>query len=341
MQSWIVCGAAASLIWGTYIVLLKVATSKLHGSMAFCVMTLGILVTSIAMCLAKGSCVTFPMPEANWALLSGLAWGVGMSFVIHALSLPPTAVSRLTPLYNTNTLVAVILGLFLLKEIPEATVGTLLVLGSGVILIVVGGYLVTREPSAGNQSGVPKDTAVPYIEMRKILGIQEWVIYGVIAILMWGIYIVLLKQAVSPQYYGMEPSAAFLMMTLGIIVTSLITFLVERGSRRNFSKSGLLVASLWPFIKPKEFRLNSFLAGLIALISGVLWGIAMVFVIHALSDLRAPVAKLTPLYNTNTLIAVFLGLGFLAEGRNLRLKGILLIVFGAICVMAGGWLVTI
>lgn len=337
MQSWIVCGAAASLIWGTYIVLLKVATSKLHGSMAFCVMTLGILVTSIAMCLAKGSCVTFPMPEANWALLSGLAWGVGMSFVIHALSLPPTAVSRLTPLYNTNTLVAVILGLFLLKEIPEATVGALLVLGSGVILIVVGGYLVTQEPKAKNES----NATLHHIKMNKMLGIQKWVIYGVIAILMWGIYIVLLKQAVSPQYYGMEPSAAFLMMTLGIIVTSLFTFLVERGSRRNFSRSGLLVVSLWPFIKPKEFRLNSFLAGLIALISGVLWGIAMVFVIHALSDLRAPVAKLTPLYNTNTLIAVFLGLGFLAEGRNLRLKEILVIVFGAICVMAGGWLVTI
>jgi len=334
MQSWIVSGVVASLIWGTYIVLLKVATSKLRASVAFCAMTSGILVTSITTFLWKGNGVTFPMPETNWALLAGLAWGIGMGFVTHAVSLPPTAVSRLTPLYNVNTLVAVILGVFLLKEIPELTkIAPVL---AGAILVVVGGYLVTKEPNAQNES----NATMRHIEMNKILGIQKWVICGVIAILMWGVYIVLLKQAVSPQYYGMEPSSAFLMMTLGILVTSLITFLVERRSKGNFSKSGFLTISLWPFIKPREIRLSSFQAGFIALISGILWGIAMLFVIHALSDLQAFVAKLTPLYNTNTLVAVLLGFGFLAEGRNLKLKQILFILFGAVCVMLGGWLVS-
>lgn len=335
MENWILYGTAASLIWGTYIVLLKVATSRLHASVAFCFMTLGILATSVATCLWKGNGITFPMPETNWALLSGLVWGVGMSFVIRALSLPPTAVSRLTPLYNVNTLVAVILGIFLLKEIPEVTkIASVL---AGAILIVLGGYLVTKEPNARNAS----NATMRHIETNKILGIQKWVIYGVIAILMWGTYIVLLKQAVSPEYHGMEPFAAFLMMTLGILVASLITFFVEGKSRRNFSGSGFLMVSLWLFVKPKEIRLSSFQAEFIALISGILWGIAMLFVIHALSDLQAFVAKLTPLYNTNTLIAVLLGLGFLAEGHNLRLKEILLIVFGAICVMVGAWLVSI
>jgi len=201
---------------------------------------------------------------------------------------------------------------------------------------VLGGYLVVKEPSAKKGS----NATIRHIEMDKILGIEKWVIYGVIAILMWGTYIVLLKQAVSPQYYGMEPSAAFFMVTIGILVTALITFFVEGENRRNFSGSGLLMVSLWPFIKPKEARLSSFLAGFIALISGILWGIGMLFVIHALSNLQAFVAKLTPLYNTNTLIAVLLGLGFLAEARNLRRKEIFFIFFGAICVMVGAWLVS-
>lgn len=50
-------------------------------------------------------------------------------------------VSRLVPIFNTNTLVAVALGMILLKELPAGTEKIKVVIGA--ILIVVGGVLVS------------------------------------------------------------------------------------------------------------------------------------------------------------------------------------------------------
>jgi len=67
-------------------------------------------------------------------------WALGQLFAILAL-VNKAPVSRLTPIYNTNTLVAVLLGIILLRELPTGA-STIKVL-IGAVLIVIGGILVS------------------------------------------------------------------------------------------------------------------------------------------------------------------------------------------------------
>lgn len=340
MEDWILYGVLAALIWGIYVVLLKAATYRLSPSLAFGGMTLGIVVALAVVFPWKSNGTSFFTSGGHLAFLAGLLWGVGMAFVTRALWLPPTAVSRLTPLYNVNTLVTVTLGILLLQEVPQPSKALVVVLGA--LLVVVGGYLVTKEPTAKDQNEIFKlAAAIPYAKARKIFGIPEWIVYGVVAILTWGSYIVCLKVAVSPEYYAMEPREAFLMMVLGIVAASSVTFLFAAKGRHHPSGKGNLTVSLWPFVKEKQIRLNNFHAALLAFVSGLLWSIAMLVVIHALSDLEAPVARLTPLYNTNTVVAAGLGFLLLGEARNWKRRHALLVILGAVFVTLGATLVSI
>lgn len=352
MENWITCGIIASLAWGIYIVILKIATSEGHynvpASIAFLFMTLGILITSLGSFLWRGTAANFLIPGVGIALGAGLLWGIGMICVTCGLSLPDTAVSKLVPLYNTNTLVAVLLGILFLKEAPEqGTMVVLLVLGA--LLVVAGGILVTRK-APSSRANIPAENAaetcakgckkrplkncifqrgIPsppgwgkaaekclkdFFSRLKEIRVESWIIYGAIASLAWGIYALLLKVATSAEYYGMNPLSAFLGMSIGILITSVGMFVKQRGASKSFPRKGLVMA----------------------LLAGIIWGIGMVFTIYALSH-GASIARLVPLYNTNTLIATILGIRLLHEVPHQKLTTI----GGALLVVIGGSLVAI
>lgn len=75
------------------------------------------------------------------SIAMGLAWGLGTGLVAFALARYGSSVAVLTPLYNTNALITVALGLWIFAEWKEVHVPTLLI---GTILTVVGGVLVAR-----------------------------------------------------------------------------------------------------------------------------------------------------------------------------------------------------
>lgn len=320
MASWVTCGIGASLAWGVYVVLLKKATSEqyhhLISSIAFLMMSLGILATSIGG-FFLGSNGGISVGEGTGiAFASGLVWGIGMSCVIFALTSANTSVSRLTPLYNTNTLVAVLLGILVLNEVPEHRIAVSI----GAILVVLGGFLVIQRPAPrASSDGAYVPLAKKQVSML-IFAPENWITWGVIASIAWGVYAILLKVATSPQYYDINPFSAFFAMSLGISVTSLSTFAMARKRGSGFSK-----------IKSK--------GALIAFFSGILWSIGMITVTYALSNLGASVALLVPLYNTNTLVAVLLGIVLLREVPKQRLSMISTIL-GAVLIVSGGSLVT-
>ena len=138
-------GLAASLFFGIFAIANKVATSeKYYGvnpSAASVLMGLGILVVFVAFALYEGG-LAMPksIPGTGYSVLSGIMWGAGMVFVLKALS-SGADVAKLAPIYNTNTLVAVILGILLLKELPAAS--AILKVVAGAILIVIGSVLVS------------------------------------------------------------------------------------------------------------------------------------------------------------------------------------------------------
>ena len=69
----------------------------------------------------------------------GLFWGLGTALVAIALIKYKTPLSTIVPLYNMNTLVAVLASLVIFAEWQQVTVWKLLL---GAVLVVVGGTLV-------------------------------------------------------------------------------------------------------------------------------------------------------------------------------------------------------
>jgi hypothetical protein len=74
-------------------------------------------------------------------------------------------------------------------------------------------------------------------------------------------------------------------------------------------------------------------ASLVALGIGLSWGLGMIAVVLGLDRYGAPLSKLAPLYNLNTLVVVVLALVFYAESRDVNtmklLGGASLILVGA------------
>jgi len=90
-------------------------------------------------CLAVVPDRTISFTAGRDAFLSGAAWALGAALVAVALARFHSPISQLVPLYNLNTLVGVLLGLWIFAEWQNLDV-TRLLIGSG--LIVIGGTLV-------------------------------------------------------------------------------------------------------------------------------------------------------------------------------------------------------
>ena len=76
--------------------------------------------------------------SALYTVLFGLFWASGIACIAMALSRYGGQISQLVPLYNMNTLVAVLIGLIVMSEWRSMQWGRLLVASA---LIVVGGVL--------------------------------------------------------------------------------------------------------------------------------------------------------------------------------------------------------
>lgn len=78
---------------------------------------------------------------AVWGLVAGLSWAVGSGLVSMALSRWNVPISKLNPIYNTNTLITVLLGLVVFSEWKQANPLPLL---GGAALILAGSLLVSN-----------------------------------------------------------------------------------------------------------------------------------------------------------------------------------------------------
>jgi len=76
-----------------------------------------------------------------YAFLIGACWTLAMGLVALGLTRYGVPLSKLAPLYNMNTLIVVLLSLWIYSEWKNVNVASLLI---GAVLIVVGGILVAR-----------------------------------------------------------------------------------------------------------------------------------------------------------------------------------------------------
>lgn len=145
MPTWIIYGIIASLCLGSYVIASKIAISgkyfeRISPAWTALFMLLGIAVIFIIAVIKEGFPMPISKPDIGFAVLSGILWGLGMYFVLKAIAIGAD-IAKLTPLYNTNTLVAVLLGIILLHELPKA--GDIARVAVGAVLIVAGAILVS------------------------------------------------------------------------------------------------------------------------------------------------------------------------------------------------------
>ena len=78
-------------------------------------------------------------------------------------------------------------------------------------------------------------------------------------------------------------------------------------------------------------------SGLVAVGIGLLWALGMMLIMQAITHMGAPLSKLAPLYNMNTLIVSLLALVFFAENRDVNSWRLLA---GALLIFVGGGVVS-
>ncbi|NEO88369.1 MAG: hypothetical protein F6J87_29685 [Spirulina sp. SIO3F2] len=141
-QLWglLVGGALPAIFYGVSGVLAK--TSANAGmSVGGHLIGIGVAVSIVGVVLQ----IMLPGPAPNLPAIAastgyGLLWGLGSGCVTLALLKYQTPLSKLVPLYNMNTLVAVLLALVMFAEWRTVSVPQLLF---GAVLVVLGGTLVS------------------------------------------------------------------------------------------------------------------------------------------------------------------------------------------------------
>ena len=146
---------------------------------------------------------------------------------------------------------------------------------------------------------------------------DSWIIFGLIAAFMFGTSAIAMKLATSNKFYGLDTGLVGILSALGLTAVFIVYYFV--------------------FSTPSN-PLQSNPVGLgLGVLVGILWGIGNLMVFIALKN-GVEVAKLTPLYNTNTLIAVVLGILLLHELPNP--SHALKVGLGALLIFAGAILVS-
>jgi transporter family protein len=134
MQRWVVDGIITAICWGSYIVLMKLGGEDSAGEMKFIWMVPGVLIAAL-MAWIFGHRTMPGAPSSLIYICAGAIWGLGMLFAVKAIE-HGADVSKLAPLYNTNVLVSLLLGIIILRE-PlsfKTVVGAILVIAGGVLV---------------------------------------------------------------------------------------------------------------------------------------------------------------------------------------------------------------
>ena len=141
MQNWVVYGLIAAVFFALNTIIYKVAQQKGNFSPYYGTFMFGVgAILIFGIFLFFNQSFEFEWKSSGLALISGIVWGIG--FLAVAIAIAQKAdVARLAPIYNTNTLLVVIMGIIFLHELPDKTQMFRVI--AGAILIVAGAILVS------------------------------------------------------------------------------------------------------------------------------------------------------------------------------------------------------
>ncbi|MBL0387720.1 hypothetical protein JJB07_13850 [Tumebacillus sp. ITR2] len=149
MKTWVLAGLVAALAYGVYSLPLKYLSSdrymKAPLELVALGLALGVLVTGGVFAWLRGGMPMLATPTMWRGLLLGAAagsiWLIGTLTVTAAFRDPATNMSQLIPLVNANTLVAVLGGLLVFRELANGADLIKILVGS--VLMMIGGYVLS------------------------------------------------------------------------------------------------------------------------------------------------------------------------------------------------------
>jgi uncharacterized membrane protein len=141
MAALLLGGLMPALIYGCSAIFQKMSINSGISLSAYLVATgVGIIIVGAGYYFFDGS-FTYNAKSGIYAIIFGLAWGVASGLVAYTLLHFDVALSQLVPLYNMNTLVAVLLALIIFSEWRDLHTIKLI---AGTLLISVGAILVAN-----------------------------------------------------------------------------------------------------------------------------------------------------------------------------------------------------
>jgi hypothetical protein len=139
VKALLIGGVLPAVLYGVTGVLQKLS-AKAEGGPAMYLICLGagtVLVGVVLQFLLPEQ--TFSFRSVSFALAAGLSFSLGAGLISLALLRYQAAIAQLSPLYNMNVLVTVVIGLALFAEYQNVDV---LRLVGGTVVIIAGGLLV-------------------------------------------------------------------------------------------------------------------------------------------------------------------------------------------------------
>ena len=141
MENWIFYGILASFFFGLNAIVYKIAYQKgnfspYYGSLIF---GIGVIIVFGLVFLLRPS-FEFEWKSSGIALAAGAIWALGFLSIAIAVS-QKADIARLAPIYNTNTIIAVLIGIIFLKEIPDKS--QIFRIIAGAVMIVLGAVMVS------------------------------------------------------------------------------------------------------------------------------------------------------------------------------------------------------
>lgn len=185
----------------------KLVTLGLSPVLISFIMVMGVFLArwSLPALLHGTSAIRFDIRQAPhliiWALIAGALWSVANTLTVFAIR--DIGLSIAFPLWNSNSLLGVLWGVLLFRELRGASRGRMLAVVGGAIVMVVGGTLLGMTSVGQN--------AAPHA--------VRGIIAALTAGLMWGtMYIPYRKAYIT----GMSPLSFITFFSIGEVVTMLI-----------------------------------------------------------------------------------------------------------------------
>jgi drug/metabolite transporter (DMT)-like permease len=233
-----------------------------------------------------------------WALMAGMLWAVANTLAIFAVRNVGLVIAF--PLWNTNSLVGLLWGCLLFKELRGSRTRDWIRVIGGAAAIVFGAALLAIA-TAQQSAGAPGRAAIGILA-----ALAAGVLFGTM-------YIPYRKAYIS----GMNPLSFVTIFTFGELGTIIILGLVFYGGGHNLSAELHRARPMlfWPFL------------------GGFCWVIGDLFQQYAAKYLG--IGRGIPLSNTNQLWGLAWGALVFAEFAGLSTSGKLLIVAGSLIMIAG------